>query len=351
MATLDIVVCVMKNASFCFCCCVGWKRARFTECFVPKTKPKEKERKTHKHSRHTQHTAQVATIVVSRVEKMHHQQQQQQEEYHQHHHYTEEEEEDYDDDESHHRSHRHHHEKQSVNFFRFLHPKSIDTPEEIAQYIEERRKRFPTRANIERKKQEEAHRRQRGEIVLRDSRARLIMNVMQQQQQQQRQQHSGPQQLNMKRHRNLLHGLLEGQVKREKVILLQMVRHLVNARFHVEPHRLEPHIASQLDRIETQYASRDHDHRRKLKHTASHQDNEEEEEEEENEDEEEDQEMVEVMEEESVGDGSDDNEDTGSDIGKDDVDDDVGAEVGITASSVASAGEEEVASTAGSNTS
>lgn len=155
-------------------------------------------------------------------------------------------------------------EKESVNLFRFLHPQSLDTPEEIARYIEERKKRFPTRRNVELKRKEEQERRKRGEIVVRDSRARLIMSVMNQQRHHHHHHHQQQQQLSVRRkHRNLLRGLLEGQIKRERVVMLQLVRHLVNERFysHVTSvngqeiegggGELEPHIASQLDRIQT----------------------------------------------------------------------------------------------------
>src|SRR5690606_1807824 len=99
---------------------------------------------------------------------------------------------------------------------------SLDAPEEIARYIEERKKRFPTRRNAELKRKEEQERRKRGEIVVRDSRARLIMSVMNQQRHHHHHHHQQQQQLSVRRkHRNLLRGLLEGQIKRERVVMLQ----------------------------------------------------------------------------------------------------------------------------------
>lgn len=41
---------------------------------------------------------------------------------------------------------------------------SLDTPEEIARYRQERRKNYPTDANVKRKMEEEAEKRARGEI-------------------------------------------------------------------------------------------------------------------------------------------------------------------------------------------
>ncbi|KAF7238685.1 Nuclear fragile X mental retardation-interacting protein 1 [Varanus komodoensis] len=41
----------------------------------------------------------------------------------------------------------------------------LDTPEEIAKWREERRKNFPTLANVEKKKAQEKEREERGEVL------------------------------------------------------------------------------------------------------------------------------------------------------------------------------------------
>eukprot|EP01080_Neovahlkampfia_damariscottae_P004389 gene4389-7764_t len=100
--------------------------------------------------------------------------------------------------------------KDEILFYK-LYAKPLETPEDIKRYREERMKNYPTKKNIEKKKELEAKKVERGDLPSKVEKS-----------------NKG------KKKKNLLNQLIEKEMNREKDCILQSLRFIVKNDFYCE---------------------------------------------------------------------------------------------------------------------
>ncbi|KAL9658307.1 hypothetical protein ABK040_015627 [Willaertia magna] len=132
--------------------------------------------------------------------------------------------------------------------FSMLYKKPLETPEDIQKYREERKRNYPTKDNIIKKEIELAERRKKGEIIMGASdKIKSLMNLMGIEKRKNEEENNEE---DIKNNKTFIYNLLNNEMEKDKIILLQCFRHIIYNNFYCNKDELTDEVKNKLLKLQ-----------------------------------------------------------------------------------------------------